>query len=176
MPDDASKRRVRDPLKTRAHSRVLRAVRVGTLPAPNTLPCTDCGHVWAPGDPRHEYDHWLGYAPAHWLDVQGVCSHCHKLRGLARGEYPQTSSCRVCGRVSYAYAHGRCTRCHRYVLRNGVERAPDFGTYATRARRTVCVNCGQDDPRHRFRNGRCARCDSYLRNLGSERPARLFHG
>jgi hypothetical protein len=56
------------------------AVRLGRLPRPNDLPCKDCGHIWTVGERRHEYDHYLGYAPEHWLDVQAVCTKCHAKR------------------------------------------------------------------------------------------------
>lgn len=59
-------------------------VRSGRLAAPNTLPCFDCGNVWKEGDSRHEYDHHLGYAAEHHLDVQAVCVSCHRARESAQ--------------------------------------------------------------------------------------------
>jgi hypothetical protein len=53
---------------------------MGRRPHPNDLPCTDCSHVWAPGERRHEYDHHLGYAAEHHLDVEPVCTTCHAAR------------------------------------------------------------------------------------------------
>lgn len=59
-------------------------VRFGRLPRPNTLPCTDCGHIWKPGERRHEYDHHNGYAPEHYLDVEPVCTTCHARRDSSK--------------------------------------------------------------------------------------------
>jgi len=67
-----------------AHRAVEVAVRYSRLPRANTLPCTDCGHIWKPGERRHEYDHYLGYAPEHRLSVQPVCTTCHADRERAR--------------------------------------------------------------------------------------------
>lgn len=70
----------RDGDREQARQRVNVEVRTGRRPHPNTLPCTDCGHEWAAGERRHEYDHHLGYAAAHHMDVQAVCTTCHHLR------------------------------------------------------------------------------------------------
>ena len=51
-----------------------------TRPHPHDLPCVDCGHVWFKGERRHEYDHHLGYAPEHHLDVVARCTICHAAR------------------------------------------------------------------------------------------------
>jgi hypothetical protein len=67
-----------------AHRALRLAVRYGRIPRASTLPCVDCGHVWTPGERRHEYDHHLGYAPEHRLDVQPVCTTCHADRERAR--------------------------------------------------------------------------------------------
>lgn len=72
----------RYPEHDRARHAVERAVLAGRLPRPRDLPCTDCGHVGE--DPRHEYDHHLGYDSAHWLDVEVVCAVCHKARERGR--------------------------------------------------------------------------------------------
>lgn len=74
----------RDGDQAQARGRVNYLVSAGLLPAPNTLPCTDCGHVHTPGGRRHEYDHHLGYAAEHHEDVQAVCSRCHHIREAAR--------------------------------------------------------------------------------------------
>jgi len=68
----------RDGDKLQARHRVNRAVAAGELPAADSLPCTDCGHLG--DDRRHEYDHHNGYAAAHHLDVEPVCSRCHHRR------------------------------------------------------------------------------------------------
>jgi hypothetical protein len=65
--------------KRQARARVNHRVEIGTIP------CMDCGHVHAAGERRHEYDHHLGYAAEHQLDVQAVCTTCHRKRERARG-------------------------------------------------------------------------------------------
>lgn len=72
--------------RRQARQRVNVLVRTGRLPRPNDLPCVDCGHIWAPGERRHEYDHYRGYTAAEHLSVQEVCSSCHHRRAEARGE------------------------------------------------------------------------------------------
>lgn len=76
----------RDGDAAQARRRVNHLVDVGLLPPPNTLPCTDCSHVWSDGERRHEYDHHLGYAAEHHEDVEPVCTTCHHRRGDERGE------------------------------------------------------------------------------------------
>lgn len=44
----------RDGDKEQARQRVNVEVRTGRRPHPNSLPCTDCGHIWAEGERRHE--------------------------------------------------------------------------------------------------------------------------
>jgi hypothetical protein len=56
------------------------AVRRGKLARPDSLVCADCGAT------AREYDHYLGYAPEHRLDVQAVCSKCHKARDSAKAK------------------------------------------------------------------------------------------
>lgn len=70
----------RDGDAPQARASVALAVRNGRLPPPNSLPCADCGHIWHPGERRHEYDHHLGYAAEHHLHVQAVCTLCHHRR------------------------------------------------------------------------------------------------
>lgn len=74
----------RDGDVRQARRRVNVMVRTGRLLRPNSVPCTDCGHVWAIGERRHEYDHYLGYGAGHHLDVQVVCSTCHHKRERER--------------------------------------------------------------------------------------------
>ena len=76
----------RDGDKKQARQRVNVLVRTKKIPPPNALPCFDCGHIHTPGERRHEYDHYLGYGPAHHLHVQPVCTNYHQQRGLKRGE------------------------------------------------------------------------------------------
>jgi hypothetical protein len=61
-------------------------VEARLIPHPNELPCVDCGHEWAPGQRRHEYDHHLGYAPEHHEHVEAVCTLCHHRREDERRE------------------------------------------------------------------------------------------
>lgn len=70
----------RDGDKEQARQRINVEVREGRRPHPNSIPCVDCGHVWGPGERRHEYDHHLGYAAEHHYDVQSVCTLCHAKR------------------------------------------------------------------------------------------------
>lgn len=74
----------RDGDERQARRRVNHLVAVGLLPPPNSLPCVDCGHAWALGERRHEYDHHHGYAPQHHEDVEPVCTTCHHAREDAR--------------------------------------------------------------------------------------------
>lgn len=74
----------RDGDKRQARARVNHEVEVGRRPHPNALPCADCGHQWSAGERRHEYDHHLGYGAAHQLDVQPVCTSCHRTRESRR--------------------------------------------------------------------------------------------
>lgn len=76
----------RDGDRLQARQRVNVEVRTGRRQHPNTLPCVDCGHVWHEGERRHEYDHHLGYAAEHHLDVQPVCTLCHASRDNARAK------------------------------------------------------------------------------------------
>lgn len=78
--------RARDGDAVQARQRINVEVRTGYRPHPNTLPCTDCGHVWKPGERRHEYDHHLGYAPEHHLSVEPVCTLCHAARDCAKAQ------------------------------------------------------------------------------------------
>jgi hypothetical protein len=66
--------------RKQARHRVNMEVKSGHRPHPTELPCVDCGHVWKLGERRHEYDHHLGYAAEHHLDVEPVCTTCHTLR------------------------------------------------------------------------------------------------
>ena len=70
--------------KKQARQRINVEVRTGRRQHPNTLPCTDCGHVHTPGERRHEYDHHLGYSPEHHLTVEAVCTTCHTARDSSR--------------------------------------------------------------------------------------------
>lgn len=56
-------------------------VKARSMAHPNTLPCVDCGHVWAKGERRHEYDHTHDYDDqTTWHLVESVCTTCHHKR------------------------------------------------------------------------------------------------
>jgi hypothetical protein len=76
----------RDGDREQARQRINVEVRTGRRPRPSALPCVDCGHACEPGGRRHEYDHYLGYAPEHHYDVEPVCTVCHRARNEQRGE------------------------------------------------------------------------------------------
>lgn len=63
---------------TAAHYMVRAAIRCQLLPRANAQSCKDCG-----GTAQH-YDHHLGYAQEHWLDVEAVCAVCHSKRTRTR--------------------------------------------------------------------------------------------
>lgn len=80
----------RDGDRLQARQRINVEVRTGRRPRPRDLPCVDCGHVYSANDPRrHEYDHYLGYTADHHLDVEPVCTLCHRKRSERRGETVQ---------------------------------------------------------------------------------------
>ncbi len=72
------KRHEHDRLKILARRKVNHEVEAGRIPSPKTLKCTDCENK------AREYDHHLGYKEANWLDVEAVCSKCHKKRESTR--------------------------------------------------------------------------------------------
>lgn len=74
----------RDGDRRQARRTVNAHVEAGRWSAPNESPCVDCGHEWAPGERRHEFDHHLGYAPEHHESVEVVCTSCHHERELRR--------------------------------------------------------------------------------------------
>ena len=71
----------RDGDKAQARRSINTAIRWGKMPHPNSLPCVDCGHVWAQGSARrHEYDHTNGYGALFHRVVEVVCQGCHLIR------------------------------------------------------------------------------------------------
>lgn len=74
----------RDGDKRQARRRINYLVEQGRIPHPNDLPCVDCCDEVFIGRYRHEYDHHLGYAAEHQLDVEAVCQKCHRNREDAR--------------------------------------------------------------------------------------------
>ena len=50
-------------------------------PHPNTWPCEDCGHIWFPGERRHEYVEHEGVSLE---EVEVLCVLCRRRRGLPR--------------------------------------------------------------------------------------------
>ncbi len=65
--------KLKDPvlygLKTKAYSRVYRALKTGII---ERKPCEECGSKT--GIQAH---HYLGYAEEHQLDIQWLCAKCH---------------------------------------------------------------------------------------------------
>lgn len=64
----------RHPEKYAAHNAVWSAIHTGKMKPAKSFDCVDCGQ------PAIEYDHHLGYAPEHRLDVQPLCRPCHGAR------------------------------------------------------------------------------------------------
>jgi hypothetical protein len=83
----------RDDDRLQARGRVNYLVNAGLMADPNDVPCVDCGHVWALGERRHEYDHHRGYAAEHHEAVEAVCTTCHHARETQRAsawtQFPQ---------------------------------------------------------------------------------------
>ncbi len=52
-------------------------------PSPNTRPCGACGHVWFPGERRHEY---LDLTAERHEDAEVLCVLCRRKRGLPRAD------------------------------------------------------------------------------------------
>lgn len=67
----------RDGDRLQARRRINYFVESGIMLHPNKLPCSSCGHVWNPGDTRHEYHHFKGYKAEHHEDVEALCCSCH---------------------------------------------------------------------------------------------------
>ena len=78
--------RVADKNKIKARSVIATDVAAGRMAHANLVPCVGCGHEWSAGDPRHEYDHHLGYAVENHREVESVCTTCHSRRRITRGE------------------------------------------------------------------------------------------
>ena len=78
----AAKSPPRNGDKKQARNRVATLIKSGLLPKASAVPCADCGHTGE--DIIHEYDHYLGYSPAHHETVEAVCMTCHAARKAAR--------------------------------------------------------------------------------------------
>lgn len=77
-----SGRRKQDPRegdKAQAHARVTLLVKTGRMPHANDLLCSSCGHLYEPGQKRHEYHHHKGYGAECHEDVVPLCVPCHGL-------------------------------------------------------------------------------------------------
>ena len=67
------------PEKNKAREAVYKAISMGILPALKDCFCMDCGGI------ATMYDHYLGYAPEHFISVQPICSKCDGKRRSATG-------------------------------------------------------------------------------------------
>lgn len=91
-PVDVPRKPGPDPLPERdgdarqARRTINHLVETGVIPPPNEFACVDCGHEWAPGQRRHEYDHHHGYGSGQHRNVEPVCTTCHHRRELNRRE------------------------------------------------------------------------------------------
>ena len=126
--------------KKQARQRINVDVRTGRRPHPNTLPCVDCGHIWKPGERRHEYDHYLGYDADHHQDVEVVCTTCHARRDSHKGRQThcihgheftaantiiKSNGCRQCRECRRAFDRGR--RSAAYWRKYRAQRRSDNG-------------------------------------------------
>lgn len=123
--------------KKQARCRINVEVRNGRRPRPNTLPCTDCGHIWSQGERRHEYDHHLGYGAEHHYDVEPVCTLCHAARDSSKKH--QTHCIRghefTTSNTSYKPNGTRvCIKCRRIRDRKRI-RPPGYWKEVNRKRR-----------------------------------------
>lgn len=143
----------RDGDRKQARQRVNVEVRTGRRPHPNTLPCVDCGHVWHEGDKRHEYDHYLGYAAEHHLDVEPVCTVCHRARADRRAESVQIRGERGrfvahSGTASITKLDGRRRKTTDARTRDDQpsDELVEWITHMLRAKSEILVPVGDDDP------------------------------
>lgn len=67
----------RDGDKIQARLRVNQAVKRGRMPNPNDVACHLCSHTGS--DRRHEYHHHKGYGSQNQLEVQSLCTTCHRM-------------------------------------------------------------------------------------------------
>ena len=137
----------RDDDKAQARQRINVEVRTGRRPRPNTLPCTDCGHVWKPGERRHEYDHYLGYAAEHHYDVQPVCTLCHHKRDNKRSKAeicPNGHPYTVENTGTHERGRGRrCLTCKQQHDRRKRPRPPGYWAAVNARRRKPAVSLGR---------------------------------
>lgn len=72
----ANRKRYTPQLQARAA--VNNAIRDKRFSPAEDFNCFDCGM------PASQWDHYAGYAKAHWFDVDPVCRDCHDKRGASR--------------------------------------------------------------------------------------------
>lgn len=103
---------LRHPERSRARKAVHDAVITGRLPRPQDQCCADCGNR------ANEYDHHLGYADEHRLNVQPVCKSCHYKR-----EQVRKTECRrghpYDGMAFNTKGQRRCLRCESDAYERG---------------------------------------------------------
>lgn len=82
-PRPYSKRKIEytdgDHLHIKARRVVNHQVAKGEIPRIGTRNCVDCGAQ------AQQYDHYKGYLPENWLDIEPVCFPCSNKRDIARG-------------------------------------------------------------------------------------------
>lgn len=102
----------RDGDRKQARRRINVEVREGRRVHPNTLPCASCGHVWSPGERRHEYHHHLGYAAEHHYAVEPLCTACHAAESTAGITHcPHGHEYTPENQIVNSRGHRRCRTC-----------------------------------------------------------------
>jgi len=82
----------KDGDKLQARQTVNRLVRQRRIPNPNTVPCSECGHLG--NDKKHEYHHHKGYAAEHHKSVVVMCRSCHRKGDLNPKRIKQFPLCK----------------------------------------------------------------------------------
>lgn len=70
--ESARKARIKNPMRSQAHSTVKRAIKRGVLPPAWTMVCAMCQEAQSA-----DWHHPNGYDEQHLLDVIPLCSECH---------------------------------------------------------------------------------------------------
>lgn len=119
----------RDGDRKQARRRINVEVRSGRREHPNDLPCVDCGHIWSPGERRHEYDHHKGYAAEHHYDVEPVCTVCHAARHNVKSHCIRGHEFTIDNTGRNSNGTRYCKECRRFHDRNRVRDAAYWRAY-----------------------------------------------